>query len=656
MTKIEDLIAAQTEAQEQIAYRLASFVKLAKPRRTIAAIDLRLDDVTKLWEECRTRQQEIVKLADESFRRTHKYFLDQVFRTITDSMDETRDALMEHRSGLLPTPKDSASDSKTPPTAQGTKGSTTTLPAIPLPKFSGEITAWPGFRENFETLVGTRTDLTDMQRLHYLRASLHGEAARLISNTPSSGEYYKSAWTSLSRRYERKRAIIYAHLDKLIELPRLTSGSVSELKALLDLSYEIHVGLSNTLKLTELDGHLFVFLLVNKLDRNSRRDWELKLADVNTLPSYHTLAEFLDLRAGALEPIAKSVSETARDRFARPKLGITRSHGGATPANNTATKATSRQENVVACACCGEAHRTYKCTTFLALAVSQRISLMQRNKRCLNCLADSHQTKQCSSKYRCRHCQQMHHTLLHLAPRSHSEVESKPEDSNQPELAPTSAWYPGESENTTISASNCCSHTGAFHTLLPTASVLVRSRAGRIVKTRALLDQGSQSTFISQALVNALKPALKPAAVRVKGIGAAAAGPARGLASFHILTGKGEADVAVNALVLPQLTSYLPPPVPVSTSFDHLRNLTLADPEPFSHSKIELIIGTDHYFDFIREGLIRGSTDSPSAQKTTLGWVLAGRLADSPSGQASTNSCQITVQDADSLSQLIQGF
>ncbi|XP_011861466.1 PREDICTED: uncharacterized protein LOC105558413, partial [Vollenhovia emeryi] len=89
------------------------------------------------------------------------------------------------------------------------------LPDISLPKFTGEYAAWPAFRDLFTSLILSNQQLTDVERLHYLRSSLEGAPAQLISGLSMAGDSLTPSWDLLKDRYENKRRLIHACLDKI---------------------------------------------------------------------------------------------------------------------------------------------------------------------------------------------------------------------------------------------------------------------------------------------------------------------------------------------------------------------------------------------------------------------------------------------------------
>lgn len=50
------------------------------------------------------------------------------------------------------------------------------LPKIEIPKFSGNFTTWPNFRELFTKIIDSKIGLSGAEKLQYLKSSLIGAA------------------------------------------------------------------------------------------------------------------------------------------------------------------------------------------------------------------------------------------------------------------------------------------------------------------------------------------------------------------------------------------------------------------------------------------------------------------------------------------------
>lgn len=80
------------------------------------------------------------------------------------------------------------------------------LPRIELPTFNGKYEDWHAFFDMFNSLIHSKQEISNTQKFHYLRSSLKGDAAEIVSSLEISGTNY--AWTRLKERYDNKRLIV----------------------------------------------------------------------------------------------------------------------------------------------------------------------------------------------------------------------------------------------------------------------------------------------------------------------------------------------------------------------------------------------------------------------------------------------------------------
>lgn len=71
------------------------------------------------------------------------------------------------------------------------------LPNIDLPTFNGEYDQWVTFRDTFEAIIGTNTNLTKIQKFYYLQSAVKGRAAQCFKSLSLSNENYDAAWKLL---------------------------------------------------------------------------------------------------------------------------------------------------------------------------------------------------------------------------------------------------------------------------------------------------------------------------------------------------------------------------------------------------------------------------------------------------------------------------
>ncbi|KAK9703795.1 Protein of unknown function (DUF1759) [Popillia japonica] len=65
----------------------------------------------------------------------------------------------------------------------------------------------------------------EIQKFHYLRASLGGTAAQVIHSIEFSAENYIIAWELLCQRYNNTTLLVNNHVQGLFSLPNLTKES-----------------------------------------------------------------------------------------------------------------------------------------------------------------------------------------------------------------------------------------------------------------------------------------------------------------------------------------------------------------------------------------------------------------------------------------------
>ena len=108
------------------------------------------------------------------------------------------------------------------------------LPPVSLQKFAGDYKNWLEFRDLFDSLINSNSSIPNIQKFHYLRASLEGGAAQVIRSIELSGDNYLIAWNTLLSRYDNPHILVQNHIKSLFTLPVLTDESASALRNMID--------------------------------------------------------------------------------------------------------------------------------------------------------------------------------------------------------------------------------------------------------------------------------------------------------------------------------------------------------------------------------------------------------------------------------------
>ncbi|XP_071577717.1 uncharacterized protein [Temnothorax nylanderi] len=247
-----------------------------------------------------------------------------------------------------------------------------------------------------------------------------------------------------------------------------------------------------------------------------------------------------------------------------------------------------------------------------------------------------------TSAYRAKRDIIKHHTLLHATDVNNNSSTSESSPSFTDSQTETNAEITSHLVfHTTFSKSNI---------LLATAWIKVSGLNGRHSIVRALLDQGSVTTLITERLAQRLRLPRTRVSVSITGIGETAA-TARSAARFYVSARDGTGpSPSVSALVLKSLTTYIPQHVPDISKLSYIRQLPLADSDPTGAAPIDIIIGADLYGAILLPEVRNRAPHEPVAQNSIFGWFLSGTMP-SPSRPAriQTHHCTELSEISDQL-------
>ena len=132
--------------------------------------------------------------------------------------------------------------------------------------------------------------------------------------------------------------------------------------------------------------------------------------------------------------------------------------------------------------------------------------------------------------------------------------------------------------------------------MLPTAIVSVLNSKNQLIPCRALLDSGSQLSFITQALSRRLNLNTTEKHLNLSGIGGQSNDVRAGLT--NIVLKSVSKEIRVSAFVLKQLTTSVPSKTLQLPKI--LERYKLADPDFRQSQPVDMILGAD-VFDEIKE-------------------------------------------------------
>ncbi|XP_062542196.1 uncharacterized protein LOC134210184 [Armigeres subalbatus] len=369
-------------------------------------------------------------------------------------------------------------------------------PSLPraIPTFNGRYEHWEKFKVMFKDVVD-RSNESDRIKLYHLEKALIGNAAGVIDAKTITDGNYARAWQLLDERYSDNRRMIDRHMAGLLGVKKLTNASYNELRSLVE-AFDGHVENLKFLgqDFTDVAEYMVVYLITRSLDDETKKLWESTMKK-GELPVYADTIDFLKERVSVLE----RCQTYCEDGLSKHRAPTKPSNPKYLPAKiNTATASSPADQR---CDFCTNNHLTFKCPVFNELSVSQRIAKVKERNVCFNCLRRGHRVSDCSSKKSCSKCNRRHHSLLHLEesfPNTKDITEVKQHNNpSVPVIPQVSAQAPDP-------VSSCKPSTSGTFTNLLTAVINVMDQDLQPYPCRALLDCGSQVSFITQSLAKAI--------------------------------------------------------------------------------------------------------------------------------------------------------
>lgn len=493
-------------------------------------------------------------------------------------------------------------------------------PKLEIPDFNGQYNQWINFKDIYLETIHNNPLLTKTQKMQHLKSKLKGEAEKLVQHLNISADNYDSCWDIIIHRYDNKRLLFSSYVNTLLNQPIMQQANAFNIKKLHDTTLECMNGLNN-IGLETTAWHPFVtHILLQKLDPTTYSEYIHELTDPRELPELDDFIKFLETKFMALDTIRsnqkhgttstpyKPISTTQNNKIERPHY-----YFKSTNFKQYEKSPKSLYTSLRNCPLCKMDHVLMQCKQFLNMNVATRTENVTKLKICKNCLY-IHDDQKCMSTKVCKVCNKKHHTLLH-------NYDFKPDPSS--------------------SKSSNHANNEDQEILLTTVQIQVRNHEGSFITLRALLDQGSQVTLITENAAQRLRLPRHKLNAAVTGVGFSG-GNSRGLLKLHCKSIHTNYTFDTEALIMSKLINNLPNSTLNTTNWDHLCNVRLADPDFYISGPIDLLLGADIYSEIILEGVLKHGKNTPVAQQTKLGWILCGNTK--------TYNCFFTLNDLKNIS------
>ncbi|XP_050544224.1 uncharacterized protein LOC126907164 [Daktulosphaira vitifoliae] len=492
-------------------------------------------------------------------------------------------------------------------------------------KFDGSITDWTTFRDTFESIVNV--DSNKIRRFNFLLSCLSGSALAVIKFIPITKANYDIAWSALTDRYENKRVLAIAHLDKIFAFRPINSESLSSLQLFLNVFKE-NIEAIKILSVDDLSGFLLFYIASRVLDNTTRHLFENSISQ-SIIPSMNDLLKFVQQRCKILENLKGSnlvASRSVQKNSQSPKHSLT------TVASNNLEPTV---QNKIQCSYCQKgSHPFYRCYTFQKISVQKRRDHVSTHKLCFSCLKPGHVASSCALNSVCKKCEKKHLTILHMdqpAPSTSSTAD---------QIGDTPPKFSGTSyaQSTVV---------------LGTAVVRVCDNTGSYQHVRVLMDSGSQISAITSDCLLRLGLPRRKCFSEIVGLAKNRVNQIKGSSKCTFIPHYALEPVFTcnDLIVLSNITHLMPTTRLPPKVREQYHDLLFADPYFDTPGTIDMLLGGDVFPHTVRpKAEIIHMKSLPSALDTYLGWILVGTVSLTDTSLQPLTSLAVTLSPSvDSL-------
>ncbi|XP_067634789.1 uncharacterized protein [Eurosta solidaginis] len=406
----------------------------------------------------------------------------------------------------------------------------------------------------------------------------------------------------------------------------MNKGDHIALRSLIDNVASIKGALLSIGSEKDIMEALLIDIILTRLDADSKKAYDER-QEFKELPSFEKCYTNLSHRCQLLESWNKRSPDVANHI---PNSKVSKSKAFVTSKSK--------------CVCCQAGdHLIHRCMKFRNMSVAQRFDLAKLSSLCINCLGTGHVVAKCPSQTRCRVCNTLHHTLLHRVPSSGETPLSSSSTFSFSHSGSAPAWKSGSNQPTNQNFTSQTPTTllarATGCSIIPTAIVLIKDACGIFQPVRALLDSCSELNFITLETAKRLRLHQIRFNQEVAGI-AGASERVSTKVETTIQSRFSNFNCTAEFAVVNTISSRQPSQYIDTKSLEFPPNVNLADPYFFKPHKIDLLIGTDIFFELLDEGKLSLDGNQCLIVNTLLGWIVGGKYENHSTLRS--NACYFT--------------
>ncbi|GFW07452.1 DUF1758 domain-containing protein [Trichonephila clavipes] len=363
------------------------------------------------------------------------------------------------------------------------------LPKIELKKFNGEAKEYLTFWSQFQKIHEDR-GIAAEDKMQYLLQSMEpgSKAERLVLSFPATAANYPKAIDQLKERFGREDLLVQIYVRDLLTLV-MKNAATGRAKADLPLLYDELESKLRSLeslgKTQDKYGDFLTPLVESCLPEEVLVAWERSRnhqTESEGSRSLEQLMNFLRQEVKGDEMVLLARTGLTLHQNPRKKdYHATQVNKVETTTAAALVKMDNPGKRILNCNFCNKSHPCEKCYSAKKMTIDVKQNLLLKKGACFSCLKTGHLSKFCNIKNQlnCSHCNNHHFEIMC----SEKEMKTKSIPKSESSLS-------NSSKSKTV--------------FLQTLCVIIRCQ-GQEKLIRAVIDSGSQSTYVSENVITHLK-------------------------------------------------------------------------------------------------------------------------------------------------------
>ncbi|KAI3378452.1 hypothetical protein SNEBB_011348, partial [Seison nebaliae] len=260
------------------------------------------------------------------------------------------------------------------------------LPTLEIEKFDGDPIRWQDWFSTFETFIGRHDDVSDVDKLLYLKRYVTGEASKCIRKVTLDDGNYEAAINLLKESFGSERIRLEVLQAQLRNLSLVSD--VRDVKKMRSFLNELQVATLNLNLDSSKEAVWMLSTVERKIPHEYRLAWSRHLEEKKD-ESLAGFIEFLKLEVRARERI--QITDDIFNRNLSSSKPAPHQHGFQKPTASLLSANAFKSKEERGCTFCDEAHHPAYCKKPMSL--QERFEKVKQKKGCLRCAVPGHRVK-----------------------------------------------------------------------------------------------------------------------------------------------------------------------------------------------------------------------------------------------------------------------